>query len=225
MGTNRINQKGKQMQLISINIGRERQQQRKDYVETTGIYKIPEDGPVEIKSLGIETDAICDTKNHGGPDQALYIYGGADYAWWSEELGKDLAPGTFGDNLTISDLESAAFHVGDYLHIGEVTLQVTAPRYPCSTFATRMGDPQWVKKFRDGGRPGLYVRVIKEGVIKTGDTVTVEKYAGETVSIYQMYRDHYSREYTEESLQRYLNSPIAIRNRRSLENELEKLSI
>ena len=211
------------MKLLSINIGTERQQQRKDHVETTGIYKMPVNGPVEIKSLGIEGDAICDKKHHGGPDQALYIYGGGDYGWWKEELRKDLAPGTFGDNLTISDLESATFNVGDYLHIGEVTLQVTAPRIPCGTFAARMGDPQWVKKFRAAERPGLYVRVITEGVVNAGDNVTVEKYTGETVSILQMYRDHYTKEYTEKSLRRYLNSPIAIRDREELEEQLQKL--
>ncbi|NJC95812.1 MAG: MOSC domain-containing protein [Anaerolineales bacterium] len=211
------------MKLLSINIGGERQQQRKDYVETTGIYKTPVEGPVEIKSLGIEGDAICDKKNHGGPDQALYLYGGADYTWWEQELGKDLAPGTFGDNLTVSNIESASFNVGDYIRIGEVTLQVTAPRIPCGTFATRMGDPQWVKKFRAAERPGLYVRVIKEGVVKAGDPVTIEKYTGETVSIVQMYRDHYTKEYTEESLRHYLNSPIDIRSRKDLEEEFNKL--
>lgn len=211
------------MYLISINIGRERQQQRSDHIETTGIYKMPVDRPVEIKSLGIESDVICDKKNHGGPDQALYIYGGADYAWWSQEIGRELAPGTFGDNLTISDLESAAFNVGDFIHVGEVTLQVTAPRIPCGTFATRMEDPQWVKKFRAAERPGLYVRVVKEGVVKAGDSVTVEKFTGETVSILQVYRDHYSKGYTEESLRRYLNSPIAIRERQVLERVLQKL--
>jgi MOSC domain-containing protein YiiM len=212
------------MQLISINIGKERQQQRKDYIETTGIYKLPVERPIEIKSLGIEGDAICDKKNHGGPDQALYLYGGADYAWWEQELGRELAPGTFGDNLTISDLESATFNVGDYLHIGEVTLQVTAPRIPCGTFATRMGDPQWVKKFRSAERPGLYCRVIQEGVVRAGDAVTVEKYKGGTISTLQMYRDHYTKAYTEETLRRYLNSPIDIRSRRNLEEELRKLS-
>jgi len=211
------------MKLLSINIGKERQQQRKDYIETTGIYKMPVNEPVEITSLGIEGDAICDKKNHGGPDQALYIYGGADYAWWEQEIGKELAPGTFGDNLTISDLESAQFNVGDYIHIGEVTLQVTSPRIPCSTFATRMNDPQWVKKFRAAERPGLYVRVVKEGTVKAGESVTVEKYTGETVSILQMYRDHYTKEYTEESLRRYLNSPIDIRSREYLEGELQKV--
>ncbi|MBI4762041.1 MAG: MOSC domain-containing protein [Chloroflexota bacterium] len=209
------------MKLLSINIGAERQQQRNDYVETTGIYKLPVDRPVEIKSLGIEGDAICDQKNHGGPDQALYIYGSADYAWWEQELGQKLAPGTFGENLTISDLESAAFNVGDYLHIGEVTLQVTAPRIPCGTFATRMSDPQWVKKFRAAERPGLYVRVIREGVIRAGDAVTVEKYAGETISIVEIYREHYVKDKSEESLRRHLKAPIAERVRRDLEEELK----
>ena len=211
------------MKLISVNIGKERTQQRKDYIETTGIYKMPVNEPVEIKSLGIDGDAICDTKNHGGIDQALYIYGGGDYAWWSNEIGKEIAPGTFGDNLTISDLESAQFNVGDYLHIGEVTLQVTAPRIPCDTFATRMGDPQWVKKFRAAERPGLYVRIIKEGVIQAGNEVRVEKYTGETISILQMYREHFNKKKSEESLRRHLDAPISVRERMDLEEELQKL--
>jgi MOSC domain-containing protein YiiM len=212
------------MQLISINIGKERTQQRRDYIETTGIYKMPVTEPVEIKTLCIEGDAICDTKNHGGPDQAVYVYGGADYAWWSHELGTELAPGTFGDNLTISDLESAQLNVGDYLHIGDITLQITSPRIPCGTFATRMGDPQWVKKFRKAERPGLYCRVTKEGVVKAGDPVTVEKYIGETISILQMYRDHYEKSITEELIQRHLNALIDIRTRRDMEEALQKVS-
>ena len=212
------------MKLLSINIGKERQQQRKDYVETTGIYKMPMDGAVEIKSLGIDGDAICDTKNHGGVDQVRYVYAGADYAWWSNEIGKELAPGTFGDNLTISDLESAEFNVGDYIHVGEVTLQVTSPRIPCGTFATRMKDPHWVKKFKAAERPGLYVRVIKQGTIQAGDEISIEKYDGETISILQMYRDHYEKDITEELIRRHLNAPIDIRTRRDMEKALQKVS-
>lgn len=213
------------MKLLSINIGKERTQQRKDYIETTGIYKMPVVSPVEIKSVGIEGDVICDKKNHGGPDQAIYVYGGADYAWWSNELGKDLAPGTFGENLTISNLESAQFKAGDYLHIGAVTLQVTSPRIPCGTFATRMDDLQWVKKFRNAERPGLYCRVIKEGVVKAGDEVAVEKYTGTTVSILQMYREYYLKERTEEMIRRQLNAPIDVRSRVGLEEELKRILV
>jgi MOSC domain-containing protein YiiM len=211
------------MKLLSINIGQKRTQQRKDHVEETGIYKEPVNEPIEIKSLGIERDVICDTKNHGGPDQAVYVYGGADYEWWSQKLGKEIAPGTFGENLTIGELESAQFNIGDILHIGEVTLQVTAPRIPCGTFATRMGDAQWVKKFKAAEKPGLYCRVLKEGVVKAGDSVTVEKYSGKTISILQMYRDFYDNDKSEESLRQHLDAPIAIRARQDLQEELNKL--
>jgi MOSC domain-containing protein YiiM len=211
------------MKLVSINIGVERTQQSKDYVETTGIYKSPVSKPVEIKSLGIEGDAICDVKHHGGPDQAIYVYGSADYEWWSKELGREISPGTFGENLTISELASADFNVGDCLHIGGVTLQVTAPRIPCGTFAARMQDSQWVKKFRKAGRPGLYCRVLREGVVNAGDDVKIERYAGTTLSISQMYRDYYEKNKTKESLLLHLNAPIAVRARIDLEKELELL--
>src|SRR5689334_15060189 len=109
------------------------------------------------------------------------------------------------------------------IHIDEVILQVTAPRIPCETFAARMEDPQWVKKFRKAERPGLYCRVLKEGIVKTADTVTVEKYADETLSVQQMFRDYYDRKKSEETLRLHLKAPIAIRAREDLEEELQHL--
>ena len=212
------------MQLVSINLGEVRTLQRKDYIEQTGIFKFPTDQLVRVAKLGLEGDVIISKKHHGGPDQAVYIYGMADYAWWTNELGKELTPGTFGENLTISELESTQFNIGDYLHTGDVTLQVTAPRIPCGTFAARMEDPQWVKKFQHAERPGLYCRVLKEGFVKAGDPVSIEKYARETISIVQVYRDYYDKDKSEETLRRHLNAPIAIRLRERLQKELEKLT-
>ena len=211
------------MQLISINLGEERTLQRNDHVEQTGIFKSPTDKPVQVKKLGMEGDVIISKKHHGGPDQAVYIYGMVDYAWWSNEIGKELAPGIFGENLNISELESAQFDIGDYLHIGDVTLQVTAPRIPCGTFAARMEDPQWVKKFRHAERPGLYCRVLQEGLVKAGDPVFIKKYSEETISILQVFRDYYDRNKSEETIRRHLNAPVAIRVRESLERELQNL--
>mgnify|MGYP003575327307 FL=1 len=127
--------------------------------------------------------------------------------------------------MTISELESARFNVGDYLHLGEVTLQVSAPRIPCRTFAARMNDSQWVKRFRYAERPGLYCRVIREGFVKTGEIVSVESYTDETISILQMFRDYYEKDKSQETLYRHLNAPIAIRARRDLEKELRSLLI
>jgi MOSC domain-containing protein YiiM len=211
------------MDLISVNIGQERILQRKDHVGKTGIFKFPTDGAVKVTKLGLEGDVILSRKHHGGPDQAIYVYGTADYGWWSGQLGKEISPGTFGENLTISELESAQFSVGDMLHISNVILQVTAPRIPCKTFAARMDDPQWVKRFHHAERPGLYCRVIKEGFVKAGDPVSVERYAAETISILEMFRDYYERNKSEATLHRHLQAPIAIRARRDIEKELQKL--
>lgn len=211
------------MKLMSVNLGEERTLQRKDRVERTGIFKVPTLEAVRVTKLGVEGDVVVDKKDHGGPDQAVYVYGAADYEWWARELGRELAPGTFGENLTISELESAQFNVGDFLHFGDVTLQVTAPRIPCGTFAARMNDPGWVKKFRNAERPGLYCRVIKEGLVKTGESVSTEKYMGETISILEMFRDYYDKDKSEETLRRHLKAPIAIRDRQDLEKKLQNL--
>jgi MOSC domain-containing protein YiiM len=211
------------MQLISINIGQEQMLQNKDRLEKTGIFKLPVDHPVKVTKLGLETDAIVSKKHHGGPDQAVYVYGEPDYEWWSAELGRELLPGTFGENLTIRGLESAKLNIGDMLHLGDVILQVTAPRIPCSTFAARMGDHHWVKKFRQAERPGLYCRVLREGIVKTGDPVTFQAYQSETLSVLEMYRDYYVKDKSLEMLLRHLQAPIAIRARQDLEKEKLKL--
>jgi MOSC domain-containing protein YiiM len=212
------------MKLISINAGREQTQINKGRAEITGIYKYPLQGPVQVTKLGLAEDFIGSPKHHGGPDQALYVYGELDYQWWASETKQEMQPGMFGENLTISDLECGGFNIGDYLHIGDVSFQVTAPRIPCGTFATRMGDSQWVKKFSAADRPGFYIRVLREGTIKAGDDVRVEKYDGETLPLVQVYRDHYDKEgRTEEVLRKHLNSPLAIRMRTKYEVELEAL--
>src|SRR5688572_28315777 len=199
MGENWEAEMNKVMKLSSVNLGQERTLYRRDRVEQTGIFKFPTAEPVKkLTKLGLEGDVIISKKHHGGPDQAVYVYGGGDYEWWSKELGRDFAPGTFGENLTLSALESAQFHIGDILHVGEVTLQVTAPRIPCGTFAARMNDPQWVKTFRHAERPGLYCRLIQEGFVKTGDPVSIERYTDKTVSIPEMFRDFYVKHKSEE---------------------------
>ena len=210
------------MQVTSVNIGESRTIGPDKRGPKTGIHKLPVKGPVRIMTLGLEGDFIASKKHHGGADQAVYIYGTADYEWWSHELGRELGPGVFGENLTISELESARFSIGDRLTVGAVTLEVTAPRIPCDTFAIRMGDAQFVKRFREAERPGLYCRVIREGSVQAGDQVTTELHPGETVTLLEIFRDFYERKANEADLRRFLRAPVAIRTRKDLEERLRK---
>ena len=141
------------MLLSSVNLGEVRKIENAKASGLTGIFKEPVLEPVQVTQFGLDGDSICDIQNHGGPDQAVYIYGGADYAWWAVELGQALPPGCFGENLTVDALESAQFSIGDRLQVGVVILEVTAPRIPCVTLAARMGDPDFIKRFRAAERP------------------------------------------------------------------------
>ncbi len=219
------------MQILSINIGKARPIANK--TGETGIFKQPV-ATVEITRSGLAGDAVCDTENHGGVDQAVYLYGAGDYAWWAAELGRELEPGMFGENLTVSELESADFEIGDrfclHTDAGDVILEVTAPRIPCGTFAQRMGDPQFVKRFRHAERPGLYCRVLEPGTVQPGDRLRVALYAarvaaqqrGAPITVRQMFRDFYEPQLDEATLRRYLSVPIAIRDREAKEAELAK---
>jgi len=193
-------------------------------LQKTGIFKIPVSTPVRVGSEGISEDVICDRKNHGGPDQALYVYGTPDYEWWATRLGRTPGPGTFGENLTIEGLESAHCRIGDRLFVGTAILQITSPRIPCNTLATRMGDPSFVKRFRQAERPGIYCRVIQEGLIHTGEPVRLEPFPGATVSIVEMFRDYYVPAPDEATLLRFLAAPISARSRAAKEAQLQKLS-
>jgi len=212
------------MQLISVNIGQAKDMSIANRKIKTGIYKESINTTIYISKDGLKGDTICDTRYHGGVDQAVYIYGTNDYNWWAEFLGQKISPGTFGDNLTISDLESSSFSIGDQLFVGDVILEISAPRIPCSTLTTRMNDPAFAKKYKNAERPGLYCRVLKEGNVTAGDPVTLKKYDQPTVSILEMFREWFHPLQSKEEIKRYLQAPIAIRDRIDKEKKLKKLS-
>ena len=70
----------------------------------------------------------------------------------------------------------------------------------------------------------MYCRVLKEGIVKRDDLVSIERYREETISVLEMFRDFYVKDKSRETLLRHLNAPIAIRARTDIEKELQKLS-
>ena len=208
------------MKLLSVNVGTVQPIRHGKPSGKTGIFKMPCADPVMITALGLQGDAIVDTENHGGLDQAVYLFTMPDYEWWSVHIGRSLGPGTFGENLTLSDLESGSLCIGDRLRIGEVLLEVTAPRIPCVTIAARMEDPQFVKKFRHAEKPGVYCRVIETGYVRAGDPVELIPYQGISVGVLEMFRSFYQKRLTEDQLRRFLVVPIPDKVRTYYEEQL-----
>ncbi|CDN56550.1 Molybdenum cofactor sulphurase [Neorhizobium galegae bv. officinalis bv. officinalis str. HAMBI 1141] len=172
------------MKLLAVCLGRPEKLPGKSF--KTGIYKSAVNGAVMIDSLGLVGDAVCNRKHHGGEDQAILLEGSLTLDWWAAELGRDFSPGTFGENLTVGGLDNRDVAAGDRFHIGEVVLEASCARSPCNTLAVKMGDPKFLKTYTKAGRPGIYCRVIKPGMVSPGDPVRHEPYAGDRVMIAEM---------------------------------------
>lgn len=209
------------MQLISLNVGHAAALAGGG--GRTGIDKRPVAGPVLVDEQGVVGDAVCNRRHHGGPDQAVYVYGQPDYAAWSAVLGRDLPPGTLGDNLTVSHLLCNDLAVGDRLRVGDVLLEVTAPRIPCVTLARHMGDAGFVLRFRDMARPGVYCRVLAGGFVSAGDAVQIEAGAGDRISVLELFRDAFEPTRDPNLIRRYLAAPLAERLRRDKDKQLAKV--
>jgi MOSC domain-containing protein YiiM len=193
------------MKILAVCIGEARTLPGKSY--KTGIFKRPVDVPVFVDSEGIVGDAICNRKHHGGVDQAIYVEGSLTLDWWSRELGRMIEPGTFGENLVVEGLDNTTVSVGDRFHVADAVLEVTSARIPCATFAARMDDPMFVKRYTKAGRPGIYCRVITGGVISPGEAVGYQPFSGEKVLMPEMMAT-YGKPLGADDRRRFLAAPI-----------------
>jgi MOSC domain-containing protein YiiM len=210
------------VEIVSINVGRRRHLEGRNFDGDTGIFKEPVADPVHVGELGLEGDVIVDTRHHGGLDQAVYLYRQEDYDWWSDELGRALGPGTFGENVTVAGLPAPGMAIGSRLAFEDVVLEASAPRIPCNTLAARMGDAAFVKRFMQVERPGIYCRVVNPGRLRVGEAFQVRPYQGEQVTTVEMFHD-WHRKLSEAEMRRYLAVPIDVRSRRHLEEKLEQV--
>ncbi|MEO7070350.1 MAG: MOSC domain-containing protein [Nostocoides sp.] len=148
----------------------------------TGIVKQPVDllvvrdpGPKHGGlGTGVVGDFIGDVEHHGGSEQAVYAVAREELDWWGGELGRELPDGMFGENLTTEGIDVDAALLGERWAIGEqVVLDVSGPRIPCRTFAARMGEPHWLKRFAARARSGVYLSVVTPGTIRRSDGIRV----------------------------------------------------
>lgn len=186
------------MKLLSLNLGRPTAVDFTDHPDgVTGIDKRPVDGPVRVAApgpkgvgaSGVAGDAVCHTRHHGGNDQAVYAVAREDLDDWERELGRPLASGAFGENLTTLGLDVSGALIGERWRIGsEVVLEVTCGRIPCRTFQAHIGERGWVKRFTAKGAPGAYLRVIEPGEIRAGDPIEIVSRPAHDVTVAVQFR-------------------------------------
>lgn len=139
---------------------------------------------------GAVGDVIIEREDHGGERQALYLVAAEELAYWSAEVGRELTPGSFGENITTEGIDVDALVIGSAVHIGDVHLEVCGPRIPCSTFAAHLGERGWVKRFTARGRPGTYCAVRTPGTLRAGDAITVTSVPAHGIDIMRVFAAH-----------------------------------
>jgi MOSC domain-containing protein YiiM len=171
----------------SVNVGRPRSVRWQGRRVRSGIWKEPVEGPLRVEGVNFVGDDQADRRVHGGPDKAVYAYAVEDYDWWAQSLG-ELAPGTFGENLTTVGIDVTGLHIGDRWRVGTAVLEVAQPREPCFKLGMRMGDEHFPGRFEEAGRPGAYLRIVEPGTVEAGDEVVVEAAARPAVPIVALAR-------------------------------------
>lgn len=183
------------MKIIATNLAKPTTIKWNNKDVVTGIYKTPTNLPIFLGKTDVDKDEVTDRKYHGGEFKACYIFSEKHYDYW-----KNLYPnldwnwGMFGENLTISNFDESEVFVGSIYKIGEALVQITQPREPCFKLGVKFGNQNILKAFIDHGFPGTYIRILKEGFVKTGDYMVLEEEATNSLTISEMYNLLYAKE-------------------------------
>jgi len=174
--------------VVSVNVGTPREVGYRGNTVRTAIWKDPVAGPVKVGGHKVEGDEQGNPEVHGGPDKAVYAYAAEDYEWWGAGLGRDLGPGTFGENLTLRGIDVSHALVGERWRVGGALLEVAQPRIPCFKLGIRMGSQRFPSRFAAAGRPGAYLRILAEDEVAAGDPAEVVHRPGHDLSVAEVSR-------------------------------------
>lgn len=160
-------------EVISIHVGLPTKFEYKGRKAKSAIWKNPVNGKVFARGINLEGDDQADREAHGGFDKAVYAYASEDLTWWTNEIGRVVAPGELGENLTLKDISVNDALIGEQWKVGETILEVSEPRIPCWRLGVKMNDKSFPRKFTKALKPGAYLRIIQEGFLENGDSVEI----------------------------------------------------
>jgi MOSC domain-containing protein YiiM len=197
------------MQIISTNIGKPVTVEWRGQQLQTGIYKYPVNSPIFLDIEDVENDHVLDRRYHGGTDKACYLYSADHYQFWQLKYPlNDWSLGMFGENLTVAGLDESEIKIGDCFQIGEAVVQVSQPRQPCFKLGIRFGDQSVVDTFWESQFPGVYVRLLKSGNVKTGDELILIERNQDSLSVAQVFSIFRNKRSNMELIKRAIDEPF-----------------
>lgn len=166
---------------------------------STGIVKSPAAGEVWARApgdrrtglgSGLVGDTVVSRRHHGGDDQAVYAYAREELDHFAGLLGRDLANGSFGENLTTAGLDVSGALIGERWRIGPdgPLLAVRGPRIPCGNFRAWIGARGWLRTFDRSGLSGAYLAVLEPGPLRAAAAIIVTDRPDHGVRVCDVYR-------------------------------------
>lgn len=206
------------MKIIATNIAKPTTIVWNGKTQTTGIYKYPTKEGIYLNKEEVKGDEVSDRKHHGGIFKACYIFSEDHYAYWQNLYPNlDFNYGIFGENLTVKGLDETKISVGDIYKIGTALVQVTQPREPCFKLGIRFGTQAILKQFIKHARPGTYVRVLEEGLIKPGDKMILVQAATNSLTTTQLFSLLFAKQKDQSQLALIVNNDaIPLKKRQKL---------
>jgi MOSC domain-containing protein YiiM len=182
--------------VLSVNVGTPREFEYEGRPAKSAIWKLPVKGRIAARGVNLDGDDQADRKAHGGFDKAIYAYAIEDIRWWEQQLGRALAYGEFGENLTTEGIDVNNALVGERWQIGTIVVEVSEPRIPCWRLGVRMNDKMFPRRFTEASQPGTYLRIIVEGDVGESDEIRVLEKPDHDLTIRDVFRI-YTRDHNE----------------------------
>ncbi len=137
-------------------------------ISNGGIPKLPVP-KAEVQEKGLAGDGRSHEK-HWHLDRAVSLMDIETLNVLKED-GYPLEPGAIGENVTTESLDMTSLNVGDKLTFsGGVVIEITELRKPCYVL-----DPLGKSLKTDiVGRCGYLAKVVNEGSLEAGETITIE---------------------------------------------------
>ncbi len=122
---------------------------------------------------GLRGDTQGDLRHHGGPERAVSLFS-LEVIERLRVEGHAIAPGTVGENVTISGLDWALVAPGSRLEFaGGVVLEVASYCVPCGKIRGSFAEGK-IHRINQADHPGesrVYARVAVEGLVREGESV------------------------------------------------------
>jgi MOSC domain-containing protein YiiM len=174
--------------VLSVSVGKPRKFDYEGREAWSAIWKAPILGRVAARGVNLAGDDQADRAAHGGPDKAVYAYAIEDARWWEKEIGRSIAHGELGENLTTEGIDVNDGVIGEHWRVGTAVLEVSEPRIPCWRLGARMNDRLFVRRFTAALRPGSYLRILVEGDLGAGDEIHVLEKPETDVTVRDVFR-------------------------------------